>query len=118
MASTRNINTKGDYSLEQNYYGLGRFYNNYMHSAQGCAFNPTIPAIGITPNHMPRDTLSRNAVDIESMLRGIGSTNLVVPQKAIKPDLKQIPTSKFFDRLIVSMPKPLVVEKDQRPYPV
>ena len=118
MASTRNINTRGDYSLEQEYYGLGRLYNNYMHSAQGCAFQPSIPTIGITPDRMPRDTLSKNAVDIESMLRGIGSTNLVVPQKAIKPELKQIPTSKFFDRLIVHMPKPLVMEKDQRPYPI
>jgi hypothetical protein len=118
MASTRNINTKGDYSLEQDYYGLGRIYNNYMHSAQGCAFQPSIPTIGITPDRMPRDTLSKNSVDIESMLRGIGSTNLVVPQKPIIPQLKKVPTSVFFDRLIVHMPKPLVVEKDQRPYPI
>ena len=118
MTSTRNLNSRGDYSLEQNYYGLGRLYNNYMHSAQGCAYQPSIPTIGIMPNRMPRGTLSNNPIDIESMLLGIGSTNLVVPQKPIKPQLKQIPSSKFFDRLIVHMPKPLVVEKDQRPYPV
>jgi hypothetical protein len=70
------------------------------------------------PDRMPRDTLSKNSVDIESMLRGIGSTNLVVPQKPIIPQLKTVPTSVFFDRLIVNMPKPLVVEKDQRPYPI
>jgi len=118
MTSTRNSNTRGDYSLEQDYYGLGRVYNNYLHSAQGCAFKNSIPEIGITPSHMPRNTLSTNPIDIESMLRGTGSTNLVVPQKPIKPALKQIPTSKFFDRLIVHMPKPLVIEKDQRPYPI
>jgi hypothetical protein len=118
MASTRNINTRGDYRLEENYYGLGRIYNNYIHSAQGCAFQPSIPEIGITPNHMPRGTLSHNPIEIESMLFGIGSTNLVVPQKPIKPALKEIPTSKFFDRLIVHMPKPLVIEKNQRPYPI
>jgi hypothetical protein len=118
MASTRNINSRGDYSLEQNYYGLARIYNNYTHSAQGLAYTPTIPEIGITPGHMPRGTLSNNPIEIESMLFGIGSTNLVKPQKPIKPDLKQIPSSKFFDRLIVHMPKPLVMEKDQRPYPI
>lgn len=118
MTSTRNINSRGDYSLEQDYYGLGRIYTNYLHSAQGLAYKPSIPEIGIIPNHMPRGTLSNNPIDIESMLRGIGSTNLVVPQKPIKPDLKQIPTSKFFDRLMVHMPKPLVIEKNQRPYPI
>lgn len=118
MASTRNINSRGDYSLEQNYYRLARVYNNYTHSAQGSAFTPSIPAIGITPTRMPRGTLSNNPIDIESMLRGIGSTNLVISQKPIIPDLKQIPTSDFFERLIVHMPKPLVMEKDQRPYPI
>lgn len=118
MTSTRNINSRGDYSLEQDYYGLGRNYINYLHSAQGLAYKPTIPEIGITPSHMSRETLSNNPIDIESMLRGIGSTNLVVPQKPIKPDLKEVPTSKFFDRLIVHMPKPLVIEKNQRPYPI
>ncbi len=118
MTSTRNINSRGDYSLEQHYYALGRSYNNYKHSSQGCAFTPSIPSIGITPNHMPRGTLSHNPIDIESMLRGINSTNLVNPQKPIKPQLKQIPTSEFFDRLKVHMPKPLVIENNQRPYPI
>jgi hypothetical protein len=118
MASTRNINTRGDYALEQDTLKESRNYNSYLHAAQGCAFRPSIPTIGITPNRMPRHTLSRNPIDIESMLFGINSTNLVNPQKPIKPDLKKIPTSVFFDRLPVHMPKPLVVENDQRPYPI
>lgn len=118
MASTRNINTQGDYGLEQNYYSLGRIYTGYKHASQGCAYQPSIPTIGITPGHMPRNTFSNNSVDIESGLFGINSTNLVNPQKPIKPELKRIPTSVFFDRLPVHMPKPLVIEHNQRPYPI
>ena len=118
MASTRNLNTRGDYALEQQGIMLSRNYNNYLHAAQGCAFQPSIPTIGYMPNHMPRHTLSRNPIDIESALFGINSTNLVNPQSPIRPQLKKVPTSIFFDRLPVHMPKPLVVEKNQRPYPV
>jgi hypothetical protein len=118
MASTRNINSKGDYGLEQNYYALGRNYNSYQHSQVGRAYRPALPDIGYMPSHMPRSTFSHNSVDIESMLYGINSTNLVTPQKPIKPELKTLPTMAFFDRLPVHMPKPLVVENNQRPYPI
>lgn len=118
MTSTRNRNTRGDYTLEQDKYKLSRNYNNYLHASQGCAYQPSIPTIGLMPNHMPRHTLSHNPIDIESSLFGINSTNLVNPQKPIKPELKRIPTSVFFDRLPVHMPKPLVVENNQRPYPI
>ena len=118
MASTRNINTRGDYDLEQQKYKIGTNYNSYLFAAQGRAFQPSIPTIGLMPNRMPRNTLSTNSVDIETMLFGINSTNLVKPQKPIRPQLKSIPTSVFFDRLPVHMPKPLVVENNQRPYPI
>jgi len=118
MASTRNNNTRGDYSLEQKHFGESRNHINYLHGAQGRAFVQTMPSIGYTPSGMPRDTLSKNPIEIESMLFGINSTNLVTPRKPTKPQLKQIPTSNFFNRLQVSMPKPLVIEKDQRPYPI
>jgi hypothetical protein len=118
MTSTRNINSRGDYKLEQRQFDLARIYTGYKHSAQGCAFKPSIPSIGITPGHMARNTLSNNPIEIESMLFGIGSCNLVTPQKPIKPDLKKVPTSVFFDRLPVHMPKPLVIEHNQRPYPI
>ncbi len=118
MASTRNINSRGDYNLEQHNYGLSRNYTGYLHAAQGRAFTPSLPAIGYNPSRMPRDTLSKNPIEIESMLFGINSTNLVTPRKPIQPQLKQIPTSTFFERLQVHMPKPLVIESNQRPYPI
>jgi len=118
MASTRNLNTRGDYNLEQTTYNSSRNYTNYAHGAQGCAFKPSIPQVGIMQGRMSRNVFSTNSVDIETMLFGINSTNLVNPQKPIKPELKRLPTSVFFDRLPVHMPKPLVIEKDQRPYPI
>jgi hypothetical protein len=118
MTSTRNINTRGDYNLEQNNYLSSRIYTGYKHSAQGCAYNPSIPSIGITPGRMSRNTLSHNPVDIESALFGINSTNLVNPQPPIRPQLKKVPTSIFFERIPVHMPKPLVIENNQRPYPI
>ena len=118
MSSTRNINTRGDYNLKQNEFMTARFYTGYKHSAQGCAYTPSIPSIGITPGRMPRNTLSHNPIDIESALFGINSTNLVNPQKPVRPQLKKVPTSIFFDRLPVHMPKPLVIENNQRPYPL
>jgi hypothetical protein len=118
MASTRNRNTRGDYSLEQDSFKTSRIYTGYQHAAQGCAYQPSIPTIGMTPSRMPWNTLSKNPVDIETMLFGINSTNLVNPQKPIKPQLKKVPTSVFFERLPVHMPKPLVIEHNQRPYPI
>jgi hypothetical protein len=118
MSSTRNINTRGDYTLKQSEYKSSRIYTGYKHAAQGCAYRPSIPSIGITPGRMPRGTLSNNPIDIESALFGINSTNLVNPQKPIRPQLKNVPTSVFFDRLPVHMPKPLVIENNQRPYPI
>ena len=43
-------------------------------------------------NHssMARDALSGNAIDTESQLFGIGSTNLVEPQMPIRPDVKTL----------------------------
>ena len=67
---------------------------------------------------MPRDTLSNNSVEIESALFGINSTNLVEPQPDINPKLKTIPMKQFFQRTPLIMPKPLVIENNQRPFPV
>jgi hypothetical protein len=118
MTSTRNRNTRGDYALEQEAYTSSKIYTSYLYASQGCAYQPSLPEIGINPSRMPRQTLSKNPIEIESMLFGINSTNLVNPQKPIKPELKRIPTSIFFNRLPVHMPKPLVVENNQRPYPI
>ena len=118
MASTRNLNTRGDYALEQQGIMLSRNYNNYLHAAQGCAFQPSIPTIGYMPNHMPRHTLSRNPIDIESALFGINSTNLVNPAPPLRPDLICLKSVNLYGKPDNILPVPLVVSKEQRPFPI
>lgn len=118
MASTRNNNTPGNYCLQQKQYSLARDYNNYEHSFTGRAYSTKMPCLGITPSHMPRNTLSSNPVEIETYLFGINSSNLVQPAPPVKPKLNTIPEISFFNRLPIIMPKPLVVENKQRPFPI
>ena len=44
---------------------------------------------------------SNNPVAIESSLFGIGSTNLVDPQRPVKPELKHIPTVNYFGGCLI-----------------
>ena len=118
MASTRNINTPSDYCLQQRSFRDACDYDLYKYSQYGHTPNPSIPCVGYTPSHMPRDTLSNNPVEIESSLFGINSTNLVSPQPQVNPQLKTIPMKQFFQRTPMIMPKPLVIEHNQRPFPV
>ena len=118
MASTRNNNTPGNYCIQQRGYSLALKYDLYQNSQYGDAYKPAIPCLGYTPSHMPWNTLSNNPVEIESTLFGINSTNLVTPQPPVKPQLKTVPTKSFFQRIPLIMPKPLVIEARQRPFPV
>lgn len=118
MASTRNKNTSGNYYLQQRSFDLAKKYNIYQNSQYGQAFAPALPSVGITPSHMPNNTLSLNPTEIESSLFGINSTNLVDPRAPLKADLKTVPTVSYFDRLPVFMPNPLVIEDKQRPFPI
>ncbi|MBC67230.1 MAG: hypothetical protein CML63_11135 [Rhodobacteraceae bacterium] len=118
MTSTRNKNTKGNYNLEQKGYSLARDYDSYKHSQYGQAHKTTMPDIIYRPSFLPRDMLSSNPIEIESTLFGINSTNLVKERAPTKPQLKTLPTSKFFERVPLIMPKQLVIEKNQRPLPM
>ena len=118
MASTRNNNTPGNYCLQQRSISLAEKYNVYRNSSCGRAYTTKLPCMGITPSHMPKDTLSYNPVEIESYLFVINANNLVQPQPPVKPELHTIPEISFFNRLPIIMPKPLVVENKQRPLPI
>ncbi len=118
MASTRNNNTPNDYCLQQQSYKESRNYIDYQYASNGRAYKNAIPCMGVTPSHMPREAFSNNSVDIEGALFGINSTNLVNPQKPVNPNLKQLPEVSYFDRMQTIMPEPLVVEKNQRPFPI
>ena len=118
MASTRNINTPGDYCHQQKEIDRSRDYTMYVNSQVGQAYHTAVPCVGITPSHMPRDAFSYNPVEIETTLFGINSTNLVHPTTPATPELKQLQFVPFFDRQQVILPEPLVIEAHQRPFVV
>ena len=116
MASTRNINTPGDYCLQQRSYKTSAAHTTYG----GFVNNKdvAIPCYGITPSHMPAQVFSKNPVDIESSLFGINSVNLVSPQPKVEPELKTLRSVAFFETPDVIMPLPLVLDNKQRPFPI
>jgi hypothetical protein len=118
MASTRNKNTPEDYALQQKSYGNTIHHNMYEYSYAGRAYEPAIPSLGIMPSYMSRDTLSNNAIDIESALKGINSVNLVNPQRPVYPELKSVKEMSFFERTPLIMPQEFSLLNDQRPFPV
>jgi hypothetical protein len=117
MASTRNKNTPGNYCLQQFEYSQGRQYTIYKNSAAGEAYDTKLPGNGLLPAQIPWNQMSYNAPDIESFLFGINSTNLVNPQPCLTPELKNLKSANVFEKGPIYIPEPLVVEKNQRPFP-
>jgi len=118
MSSTRSKNTPGNYCLEEREYALSQNYTLYANSQYGAAYNTQLPGVGLLPAQIPGNQLSHNAADIESFLFGINSTNLVNPAPTFTPELKNICSVNIFKRDPTYIPEPLVIQKNQRPFPV
>jgi len=118
MASTRNINTPGNYCLDQKQYRKTEDWRLYLNGANGYAYDTKLAGQGLIQQHMPAKTLSHNSTEIESFLLGINSTNLVNPAGPLSSELKCLQSCDIYKTPRVIMPKPLVVPKDQRPFPV
>ena len=116
MASTSNKNPPGNYSHEQKMNKQVDEYRTFVNSAAGHAYTNHLPGNGLLPASNARDNLCKNYCDIESQLRGIGSTNLVNPQTPVNPQFMNIDSLSVMNKTPVFMPEPLVVEKNQRPY--
>lgn len=115
MASTRNINTEGNYCLKQREYQESSQYTGYKYSAYGEAFKTELPGNGLNPAQIPWNKLSNNAADIESFLFGINSTNLVKPQGPLTPELVCLKTANIFETKPVYMPEPFIPYNNERP---
>ena len=115
MASTRNNNIRGEYDLEQQMNRHLTQYNVYKNSSQGTPWETHIPDVGYMPSNVSRETFATNAVDVESMLRGTGESNLVEPKPKTVAQKVEVPYKSFFDRPVVATPEPLVLERFQRP---
>ena len=118
MASTQNINTPGNYYLEQRQYKEQEQYKLYKHSQYGEAVDTRMAGLGVTQGRLPRESLSNNSVQTESFLFGINSTNLVNPEPKFVPEYKSLRTANFYEQAPTIIPLPLVIEKNQRPFPV
>jgi hypothetical protein len=118
MASTRNKNTSGNYCLDQRQNTGIESWQLYKNGANGYAYDTRLPGNGLNPGQLPWDTLSNNAVDIETFLFGINSTNLVNPAPPLTPELKCLQQVNAFKSTPIIMPIPQAIPKYQRPFPV
>lgn len=117
MASTRNINTPGNFCIQQREFNQSSAYTLYPNSSYGAAYDTKLPGVGLNPGQIPDNKLSKNSTDIESFLFGINSTNLVNPAPCFYPELNCLKSANLFKKDPVIMPKPLVITP-QRPFPV
>ena len=116
MTSTRNKNTQLNYNLEQT--NINKLFGEklYLHSSCGRPISECIPSLGYIPSHMSRDALSNNSIDIESQLRGIGSSNLETRLEPIIPSINNLEFKDFFDKQQnIIMPYPMIYANNQRP---
>lgn len=118
MASTRNRNTPSNYCAEQQQYKQSRQYTLYPHSQYGSAYDTKLPGNGLLPAQIPWNQLSHNAADTESFLFGINSTNLVNPAPCFQPQIAELCSANIYEKKPTFIPEPLVIEKNQRPYPI
>lgn len=117
MSSTRNRNTIGNYTLEMQQHS--RTFDNmlYEHGSAGCAYVTQLPGLGFNGAAIPANKLSNNSVDIESFMRGIGSTNLVNPATVgFVPELRQLSLVNVFEYAPVIVPADHTYLTNQRPY--
>ena len=115
MASTRNKNDRGNYRAEEQGRQSQRLYSMYEYQPNGKAITNNYAGDGLLVGKMGPSTLSYNYIDIDSYLKGVGSTNLVSPLPEVKPALKELESLSIIDRIPLVMPDPMRIIKHQRP---
>tara|TARA_B100001287_G_C22683986_1_gene532160 strand:+ start:112 stop:468 length:357 start_codon:yes stop_codon:yes gene_type:complete len=114
MSSTRKVNNYDDYVIEQN---ANLKTNQYLTTVEyGIPSTTHFPGEGLLQGQVAPTKISANYCDIESSLRGIGSSNLVEPQKPVKPIIynpKSLDTTDY--KTPVIMPDPFTLLANQRP---
>lgn len=115
MTSTRNKNDAGNYTAEEHGRQCQRLYSIYENQGNGRAFTNNYAGDGLLAGNMGSSVLSHNYTDIDSYLKGIGSTNLVSPMPEIKPKLKELESLSIINRIPLVMPNPMRIVKHQRP---
>lgn len=118
MASTRNLNTPGDYKMENQMYENNLNYLIDKNNMYGVPKDTYFPGNGLLMGRIASENLANNYCDIESELFGIGSTNLVDPKPEVKPDIYSFKNLNIMNRVKMVIPEPLKINENQRPYPM
>jgi len=113
MASTRTKNTPGNYELEQWSYDRNVSWSTAEY--RGPPPQTNLPGDGLLAGNVSRTQLSVNSCDIESMLFGIGSTNLVEPREPVQAKIKELPSLNICTKIPLLIPADLVIQPNQRP---
>lgn len=119
MAATRNRNTPGNYKLEQSAVSNWSGRQMYEHAAQGRPFNTYLAGNGLIQGQMRGNSLLHNPTEVETMLFGIGSTNLTagdnIDTSKVQPEYKSVDNMNLFATPTVYAPRPLNPSNTNRP---
>ena len=117
MASTSNKNTTGNYDAEQRQYRDHLAFQQYIHNSAGQAYTTHLPGNGLLAGQVYSANFSKNNIDIESFLRGTGTTNLVEPEQStnVTPEVIGLDSLHMHEKLPVILPRNLIIENNQRP---
>jgi len=112
MASTRNLNTALDYQSEKQKDQRHFAYNTYQ--GFGVNHEPTLFTNGPNPS-IYAGQMDRHAIDVESMLRGIRSTNLEGASFKASPSPVTLQETSYFKKVPLMMPDPYISLNRERP---
>ena len=117
MTSTRNRNTPGDYAIQQS-LNSNRLSAMTMESF-GQHPNYHFAGNGLLRGHVGPNELAHNSTDVESMLFGIGSSNMDNPEASFTatPHNRPVSVLSISNRLELVMPDNWNAYANQRPYP-
>ena len=113
MSSTRFKNDVGEYTLEQRINN--HVCENRVDGLRTLNTQLGLPELGFNPSHIPSHQLSRNAIDVESQLYGIGTSNLVQPHIHVTPQLISNSNVSYFQKPEMILPMSFVHKGNQRP---
>lgn len=110
MASTRNLNTPQDYRLEKQKDQHYLDYRLYTGAAKNNS--PALFRDGPNPK-MYGGMLDQNMVDVESMLRGIRSTDLEGESFHATPDPLRLEEVSYFTKTPIIIPPSFTLSRER-----
>jgi len=92
----------------------GRFQQYSTYEGQALPSTLAVAGDGLLAAQAPNTVFSTNAVDLESALRGLGSSGLEREVHRPQASMKEVPSLNLYKRNPTYLCNPLVVEADPR----